>query len=167
MNTVTKVYKSFQVYKAKNEYVKNVMMEMPYVYALFSSLVSSGATIYDSIRILSMASPPLSRIYFANSLAHLENGMTFAESVENMYRSDKMRPLARVMLEIYESGVSGEEALDRLHKDSINQISRQANTEIKKLTVKMLFPLVICILPAFVLLSVLPVLLNGLMNIQL
>jgi len=142
-----------------------MMIEMPYVYTLLSCLISSGATPYDAIRKLSETAPPITKTHFQKALVGVKSGFPFSESVQGMYKYKYLRPVARVMDEMNESGVAGVDSLDRLHSDLISQISREANAQIKKLSVKLLFPLVLCVLPSFVFLSVVPVLLNGVMEL--
>ena len=74
-------------------------------------------------------------------------------------------PIKNVIFEISKYFPDVLPALDSLHRDSKNKIRRESDSAIKKLPVTMLFPLVVCILPAFLLLSVIPILINGFFNI--
>ena len=75
---------------------------------------------------------------------------------------DQVRPLVALLASGERYGVPLGESLDRLAVDVRGARRRQAEEVARRLPVKMLFPLVVCILPAFALLTLGPLLLTSL-----
>lgn len=74
---------------------------------------------------------------------------------------DQVRPLTSLLASGERYGVPLGESLDRLAFDVRGARRRQAEEVARRLPVKMLFPLVVCILPAFALLTLGPLLLTS------
>ena len=74
---------------------------------------------------------------------------------------DEVRPLMTLLASGERYGVPLGESLDRLAVDVRAARRRRAEEAARRLPVKMLFPLVVCILPAFALLTLGPLLLTS------
>jgi tight adherence protein C len=80
---------------------------------------------------------------------------------------DAVRPLAGVLATAVEEGVPLEPALRRVAADVRSRRQRAAEAAARRVPVRLLFPLVACTLPAFVLLTVVPLLVTGLRDLEL
>ncbi|MBV9951805.1 MAG: type II secretion system F family protein [Acidimicrobiia bacterium] len=78
---------------------------------------------------------------------------------------DAVRPLARALATAVEEGVPFEPTLRRVATDVRARRQRDAEEAARRVPVRMLFPLVACTLPAFVLLTVVPLLVTGLRDL--
>lgn len=143
-----------------------LIKEMPYVYGLIAVACSSGLSPETSIRSVSKYMPTSVSGAFRLSISQIDSGKTFKDALSLWNENQNLRPLSHVLIESMESGVSAIPALDSLGRDSINKIRRKSDAALKKLPVTMLFPLVTCILPAFILLSIVPTLISGFMSVD-
>jgi tight adherence protein C len=80
---------------------------------------------------------------------------------------DAVRPLARALATAVEEGGPLEPALRRVAVDVRSRRRRAAEEAGRRIPVRLLFPLVACTLPAFVLLTVVPLLVVGLRTLDL
>ena len=86
--------------------------------------------------------------------------MRLADALETLPDSvgEPVRPLVRVLVDGDRYGTDLETALEQLAADSRLVRRRRAEENARRLPLRLLFPLVICILPAFILLTLAPVL---------
>lgn len=80
---------------------------------------------------------------------------------------DVIRPLTGGILAAERDGVPLEPLLRRAADEARRKRRIQAETAARRLPVLMLFPLVMCVLPAFVLLSVVPLLADSISSLDL
>jgi tight adherence protein C len=78
---------------------------------------------------------------------------------------EAVRPLARALATAVEEGVPFEATLRRVAAEVRARRRRDAEEAARRVPVRMLFPLVACTLPAFVLLTVVPLLVTGLRDL--
>lgn len=153
--------------KQKKVEAKILIRDLPMVYGLFSIGVSSGVPIQAVIREISNYSPQSCQEDIRSVVKELDAGRSIQNSMVQLEDHPQFKTLAHVIAESSDCGTDILPTLDSLHKDSMSKIRREAETAIKKLPITMLFPLVACILPAFMLLSVAPTLIDGFLNIGL
>ena len=139
---------------------KLYVKEMPYVFGLMAVGASSGLTPEQLLRYISEYVPECVRESMNNVIHDLDAGRSLSGALTRWNDNEHLRVLAHVITESLESGTSSLAALDALSRDASTRVRRQADTALKKLPVTMLFPLVVCILPAFVLLSIVPTLIE-------
>ena len=91
-------------------------------------------------------------------------GQRLADALDDVAArcGDQVRPLMSLLASGERYGVPLGESLERLAVDVRGARRRQAEEVARRLPVKMLFPLVVCILPAFALLTLGPLLLTAL-----
>lgn len=91
-------------------------------------------------------------------------GQRLADALDDVSArcGDRVRPLMSLLASGERYGVPLGESLDRLAVDVRGARRRQAEEVARRLPVKMLFPLVVCILPAFALLTLGPLLMTSL-----
>ena len=77
-----------------------------------------------------------------------------------------MRPLVRVLIDGDRYGTELEPALEQLAADSRLLRRRRAEEQARRLPLRLLLPLVACILPAFILLTLAPVLAETLTTLR-
>lgn len=143
---------------------KTMLKDMPYFYGLLGIALSSGLSNETSIRCVSRFAPETLSDDMQKVVNRIDSGKTFRQALLPWEENENLRPVAHVLVESMESGTSSLVAIDSLTRDSISKVRRNAETSMKKLPIMMLFPLVLCILPAFVLLSILPTLISGFMS---
>ena len=80
---------------------------------------------------------------------------------------DAVRPLARALVTAVEEGVPLEPVLRRVAVEARDRRRRAAEEDARRVPVRLLFPLVACTLPAFVVLTVVPLLVVGLDSLDL
>ncbi len=90
---------------------------------------------------------------------------TLAEALPDV--GEAFRPLASVLVHADRDGVPLAASLDRLADDARLERRRAAEEDARRLPVRLLFPLVCCILPAFVLLTVVPLLAGSFRSLPL
>jgi len=96
-------------------------------------------------------------------LAHVDRGARLADALDAVdLGSDAVRPLVDALVASERYGAPLASALDRVAADARTARRRQREAAARRVPVKLLFPLVFCTLPAFVLLTVVPVLLRSL-----
>jgi tight adherence protein C len=138
--------------------------EMPFIYGLVSTALASGLGPAQCVeRIAPYVSPRFSDV-FSRVTTDIESGTSIVASLGHLTQNPHLRSLGFLLIEMCESGTQGKETVDALSRESLTHIRRESHKAIKKLPITMLFPLVVCVLPAFILLSVVPIVVNGLMS---
>jgi Type II secretion system (T2SS), protein F len=126
------------------------------------SLVA-GCSTHTAFVLLGDHSMGVLRDDLRNIASNLQHGIGVAESLELFLNEigDAARPLCSALLASERYGLSLSATLETLALDA--RLARQRDTEIaaRRLPVLLLFPLVTCILPAFALLSIVPLLGGG------
>lgn len=93
-----------------------------------------------------------------------DRGVALADALEDVPRQlgDEVRPLVRVLAGALRDGTAVVPALERLAGEVRVARRRAAEERARRLPVVLLFPLVVCVLPAFGLLTVVPLLVGAL-----
>lgn len=92
-----------------------------------------------------------------------ERGERLADALESSALDHpSLRPLVDALVATERDGAPLVDALDRVAADARTAARRRAEEAARRVPVKLLFPLVFCTLPAFILLTVVPVLLRSL-----
>jgi tight adherence protein C len=107
----------------------------------------------------------------ADVCRHVEtSGARLADALDrvpDLVKSDAVRPLLRTLTDAERYGSALGPSLERLADEARRARQRRAEEAARKLPVKLLFPLVVCILPAFGLLTVAPLIAGGLRALRL
>ncbi len=137
--------------------------ELPLVLDLLQVAMSAGCTPYRALELTVRWGPPLSGAAFAGALDATRVGSSLRDALEALaVESPTLVPVADVLLASDTLGAPAGPALTRLARDVRADLRRQAEARARTLPVKLLFPLVFLVLPAFGLLTVVPALLTAL-----
>jgi len=136
--------------------------EVPVTLDLLGVAVGAGCTPYLAVDIAARWAPP----GMASRLAGVQDacalGATFVDALDDLAaRAPPLRPLSDALLASDRLGAPVGPALARLAADQRAQLRRHAEANARRVPVRLLFPLVFVVLPAFGLLTVIPTLLAG------
>ena len=136
-----------------------VAEEMPEVVDLLRLAVSSGLNVHLAVAAVGeRLSGPVGR-GLATAAHQAQAGTRLADALEPLPGTvgEPVRPLVRVLVDGDRYGTDLEPALQQVAADSRLLRRRQAEDHARRLPLRLLLPLVICILPAFILLTLAPV----------
>ncbi len=137
--------------------------ELPIAMDLLVVAVGAGAPPQRAVEIAAIWAPPTVRVPLRQVLNVTELGGSFTDALDEMARvAPILAPIADVLVASARLGAPAGTALTRLGDDARAQLRRRAETRARKLPVKLLFPLVFLVLPAFGLLTVAPALISAL-----
>lgn len=144
------------------------IVELPEVAALLGMAVDAGFTVGAAVDLVArrLSGPVAGQLRSVRS--EVAVGRRLADALDAA--SDRAGPAARSLLAVLADGVrSGAavgSALQRLAADGREMRRRQAEVAARRLPIKLLFPLVGCVLPAFALLTVVPVVAGALRSLR-
>ncbi|MSO79501.1 MAG: hypothetical protein EXQ79_07815 [Acidimicrobiia bacterium] len=137
--------------------------DLPVAIDLLAVAVGAGCTPYLAVGVALQWSPPAVAEPLDSVRRDCSLGVTFAEALDRMARERTvLQPLVDSLLASERYGAPVGDALTRLAVEERATLRRRAEARARTVPVRLLFPLVFLVLPAFALLSVVPVLLAGL-----
>jgi tight adherence protein C len=137
--------------------------ELPIAIDLLGVAVGAGCTPYLAVEIASRWSSPAVATRFASVLAACARGASFDAALDTAARSSpRLRPLVDALLASDRLGAPVGPALARLAAEERGALRRRAEAHARRVPVRLLFPLTFLVLPAFVLITVVPGLAAGL-----
>lgn len=137
--------------------------ELPLAADLLAVAVGAGLTPYLALRVAARSGPPAVSARLASVVAVADGDEGLAGALElEAGSSPALRPLLEVLLASERLGAPVGPVLARLAADGRARARRAALARARSVPVRLLFPLVFLVLPAFLLLTVAPVLLAGL-----
>jgi Flp pilus assembly protein TadB len=130
---------------------------------LFALAVRSGLTIDAALRAVAERATGDVGVALRVVVARVEAGARLADELRDLpgRLGERVRPLVVVLLSALHDGAPIAATLERLADDARRERRAQAQERARKMPVLLLFPLVICVLPAFVLLAIAPVLVDA------
>ncbi len=136
--------------------------ELPVTIDLLAVAVGAGCTPYLAVAVASRWSPPTLAEQLAGVVRACTLGRSFSDALDDLAaRVAPLRPLADALLASERFGAAVGDALIRLAAEQRAVLRRRAETRARTVPVRLLFPLVFLVLPAFGLLTVVPALLAG------
>ena len=136
--------------------------ELPVTLDLLGVAVGAGCTPYLAVEIAARWVPPLMSARLASVRDACALGATFADALDDLAaRAPPLRPVAEALLASDRLGAPVGPALTRLATEQRAELRRRAEAHARRVPVRLLFPLVFVVLPAFGLLTVIPTLLAG------
>ncbi|MCY4271712.1 MAG: type II secretion system F family protein [bacterium] len=137
-----------------------IIDELPEAVDLLRLAVSSGLNVHLAVaavgeRLVGPVGEGLSE-----AVGRTQAGIRLGDALEPLPESvgEPLRPLVRVLIDADRYGTELESPLAQLAADSRLWRRRRAEEQARRLPVRLLLPLVTCILPAFILLTLAPVL---------
>jgi tight adherence protein C len=145
----------------------DLLTELPEVVDLFLVAVASGLNLRLAVEAVGERGPPRFGAALRRASAEVADGARIADALDSNLAplGDPARPLASALLSSARYGTALTSALDRLAIETRQLRRRQAEETIRRVPVKLLFPLVLLVLPAFVLLTVVPLLASALRSL--
>jgi Flp pilus assembly protein TadB len=137
--------------------------EVPLAADLLAVAASAGLTPYLAIEAAAVSGPPAVAHRLRAVLAAVEDGTRLCEALEGMGRRDAvLQPLVEVLLASVRLGTPAAPGLRRLAADARTEFRLAGTAWARTVPVRLLFPLVFLVFPAFLLLAVVPILLTAL-----
>ena len=137
--------------------------ELPVALDLLAVAVGAGCTPYLAVEVAVRWAPPVIGGRLAAVPQACALGASFPQSLDHVASAaPRLRPLADALLASDRLGAPVGPALARLADEERAGLRRRAEAEARTVPVRLLFPLVFLVLPAFGLLTVVPTLVGGL-----
>jgi tight adherence protein C len=125
--------------------------------------VAAGLTPRQALHLVAERGPPLLRPAFTDVQARLDTGEALTDALPRLVDTlgESARGLVRAITVAERDGAPLRSLLGHLGDDARRQRRHEVEATIRRLPVRLAFPLVGCILPAFLLLTVVPLLAAG------
>ena len=137
--------------------------ELPVALDLLGVAVGAGCTPYLAVEVAAHWSPAPISVAFTEVLRSCSLGLDFQSALDAVARATpRLGPLSDALLSTDRLGVPVGPVLARLAEEDRTALRRAAEAHARRIPVRLLFPLVFLVLPAFVLLTVVPGLAAGL-----
>jgi tight adherence protein C len=160
---VARVHAGLVARRARARHDDELAREMPVAVDLLAVAVGAGCTPYLAVEVAARWAPPAVATRLDRVRHDCALGVTFAAALDRRASEDPpLRPLVDAVLSSERYGAPVGDALARLAVEERSTLRRRAEARARTIPVRLLFPLVFLVLPAFALLSVVPVLLAGL-----
>lgn len=142
--------------------------ELPDVIELVSLGLRSGLSVRATIEVVVPHLDGTLTDALRDAVAHASEGGSLAEALTAIPRLDpRLRPFIGLLVASLRDGDSIVDGLDRLAADARADERRHNEEHARRLPVTMLLPLVFGVLPAFVLLTIVPVVSAGVVSLRL
>lgn len=155
--------------RARLRHERAVTRELPEVIDLIRLALAAGGAVMLALR--GVARRPVGPISEALALVcvRVDRGHRTADALEVLIdaTSDDVKPLVRALVGAEHYGTELMPTLDRLAGEARDLRRRRAQTEARRVPIRLLLPLVLCVLPAFVLLTLVPTLAGTLDGLRL
>ncbi len=130
---------------------------------LVAVAVGAGCTPYLAVDLAAEWAPPAVAVELRGALHACAVGRSFDDALRDLgLRERGLRPLTDTVRTTARLGSPALPALGRLASEVRVDLRRRAEARARTIPVRLCFPLVGCVLPAFALLTVVPVVLQGL-----
>lgn len=137
--------------------------ELPLILDLLQVAVSAGATPYRALELAVQWGPPTGGRALGLALGATRVGSSLSDALEKTaFDAPTLAPVTDVLVASDRLGAPAGPALTRLAHEVRADLRRRAEARARTLPVKLLFPLVFLVLPAFGLLTIVPALLTAL-----
>lgn len=143
---------------------QNIIGDLAEVLDLFLLGTSAGLTVWLTLEEVSKHARGRLGETLQEAVRRVNLGASLTETLEWLSRqhNGQLRLLTRPLIEAERYGVALEPSLLRAREEARQLRRRQAEAAARRVPVKLMFPLVLCILPAFGLLTVVPQLVSTL-----
>jgi tight adherence protein C len=140
---------------------------VPELVDLFRLAVGAGLSIHQVIAVVVPHAPAVSVPALHEVQRRVALGVRLGDALDALDElGEPIRPLVAALRAAAFDGVALVPALDRAAADARLQRRRSAEISARRLPVQLLFPLVLCVLPAFGLLAVVPLIVAALGSLR-
>lgn len=152
-----------RTHRSRRRQTDELNRELPLILDLLQVAVSAGATPYRALELAVQWGPPKGGTALGLALGATRVGSSLSDALETTASAvPTLAPLTAVLVASDRLGAPAGPALTRLAHEVRADLRRRAEARARTLPVKLLFPLVFLVLPAFGLLTVVPALLTAL-----
>ncbi len=146
-----------------------VSAELPEVVDLFVLAAGGGLNVSLAVAAVGGRAPPAIGTVLRRAAEHVEGGARAADALEEALGrlGDPVRPLLAALVASERYGAALVPGLERLAGEVRLGRRRRAEEAARRVPVRLLFPLVLCTLPAFALLTIVPLLAGTLRLLRL
>lgn len=149
--------------RSRRRQADELQRELPLLLDLLQVAVSAGATPYHALELAVQWGPPAGGAVLGIALRATQVGSSLSDALESTAAdAPTLAPVTDVLVASDRLGAPAGPALTRLAHEVRADLRRRAEARARTLPVKLLFPLVFLVLPAFALLTVVPALLAAL-----
>lgn len=141
--------------EARRERV-DVRRDLPAVVALLGAALRSGAAPGDAVVLVARALPGAAARRLAPVEARLALGVAAATVWSDLAADPDLAPLGRTMARAHDTGAAVVPAVERLADDLARRARAEVEDRARAVGVKAAVPLGLCLLPAFVLVGIVP-----------
>jgi len=139
---------------------KEVQRALPFALDRMSTCLLAGMSVERALRVVAPGTPGLLGEAFADGLKALDVGMTRSQAyrkIADRSGADDVRRLMSALARAERFGTSVSETLVAYAAELRSHARAAAEAEARTAPVKLIFPLVFCFLPAFVVLTIAPI----------
>ncbi len=142
---------------------------LPDAIDVIAATLRAGYSPIDTLRIAAPHVDPLLRPAFEASVRELNDGGRFVDALKVLESSigSRIRPLVDALDAGHHLGVPLDDVVDRLSYDAHAIRRRLLESSSKELSIELSLPLVVCILPSFLVLVIVPTLIGTLSRLDL
>jgi tight adherence protein C len=142
---------------AERRRIESLRRALPDAVDLFRLGADAGLTTPQAVVAVAGHGPVLVAQQLRVVVARTDRGMRLVDALEELRQHTPLTALADALVDAERYGTPLTDALARLAADARDQRRRDAEVRARRLPVQMLAPLVVCALPATVVLAVIPV----------
>jgi tight adherence protein C len=155
--------------RREQDRLKRVEKTLPEAIDLLALVVSAGVPPRGAMTMAAPRCPSPHREAWFDVIARVEAGQAFTDALETITATlgAPARPMVSALLAAERDGVALAPALDRCGAEAHRRRRVRAEEAARRVPVLMLFPLVCCVLPAFGLLTVVPLLAGSVADLRL
>jgi tight adherence protein C len=138
--------------------LRSVVRDLPWVVDLMALSISALGSVHLAVvQVAEQSDGPIGAA-LREAVHRAESGTRLADALEHSLAplGDPARSLSRALTSSERYGVPLATALERVGDEARRRRRRQAETEARRVPVRLLLPLALCMLPAFVLVTVVP-----------
>lgn len=137
--------------------------ELPAVFDLLGVAVGAGSTPRGALETATRWGPPVIAVHLRQVVVATELGASLTDALHDLAEQSRaLTSVADVLIASSRLGAPAGPALARLADETRSALRRQAEARARTLPVKLLFPLVFLVLPAFGLLTLAPAVISAL-----
>lgn len=134
----------------------DVRRDLPAVVALLGSALRSGAAPAEAVALVARALPGAAAARLSPVVARLALGVPAATVWTDLADDPDLAPLGRTMARAHDTGAAVVPAVERLADDLARRARAEVEDRARAVGVKAAVPLGLCLLPAFVLVGIVP-----------